>query len=179
MKDLDCSNIKSISDYMNEKREVVVTWSAFKSWDSRKDHPNREEIGVYCAIGRDNYGNERVYIGKAVGKGGFAQRMSLHDTNHRLFRNDEFLEKITQDRYIMYGTLSSKDINLNEVTDKISFIEDIEKRLIRYFSEEQSRWKLANDTKYEDCSFNNTFTIVNDCQYQIMPKSKIVQNNIK
>lgn len=179
MKDFDSSNAKNITDYMNENRKVVVTWSAFKSWDSRANHPKKDETGVYCAIGLDNYNNKRVYVGKAVGTDTFAHRMSQHDTKHRLFRNDEFLEKITQDRYIMYGTLSSKDINLSNEKDKISFIEDVEKRLIRYFDKEQSKWVLANDTKYEDCSFNNTFTIINEysSNYEVLPKSIIVKNN--
>lgn len=171
--------MKSLYGYITEEGSVcppviIVTWSELQDWDDRLNHTNKEDVGVYCAIGMDNYNNRRVYIGKATSNDNFAKRMSVHATNGKE-KNDEFLQKITRNRRIMYGTLSSKMINLADEKVLNSYITDIEARLIQYFNN-QAYCKIANGNTYDDYKFSNTFVINNSYGNKLMPKTLKVEN---
>ena len=149
----------NLGDYVNLQK-VNVQWTEWQKWEDRLNHYPKDEVGVYCARGLDNRGNKRVYIGKATGTDKFANRMSQHETNHKK-RQDEFLETITREQEIMYGVLSSEEVNLTRETIKNAYIEDIEARLVRYFDTEQKEYRLANDHKFEEYEYKHKFMIVN------------------
>lgn len=171
--------MKSLYGYITEEGSIclpviIVTWSELQDWDDRLNHTNKEDVGVYCAIGMDNYDNRRVYIGKATSTDNFAHRMSVHHTNG-LKKKDEFLQKITRNRRIMYGTLSSPTIDLEDEMVLNSYITDIEARLIQYFNN-QAYYKIANGNTYDDYKYSNTFIINNNCGNKLMPKTLKVEN---
>lgn len=164
----------NLGDYVTLQK-VNVQWTEWQKWEDRLNHYPKAEVGVYCARGLDNRGNKRVYIGKATGTDKFANRMSQHDTNHKK-RQDEFLETITREQEIMYGVLSSEEVNLTRETIKNAYIEDIEARLVRYFDTEQEKYRLANDNKFEKYDYKHKFMIVN--QFNDEKNCKIMHNHI-
>lgn len=136
------------------KPTITVQWSKLQAWEDRLNHTNKTDVGVYCAIGKDNYDNPRIYIGKATGTDTFSSRMSKHASDGKE-KEDEFLQKITQNRQITYGTISSSNIDLSDENVLNSYIEDLEVFLIRKFDKDSSKYKLANDLKYEDYRYKN------------------------
>ena len=142
------------------KPKIIVQWSKLQAWEDRLNHTNKTDVGVYCAVGKDNYDNQRIYIGKATGTDTFSSRMSKHSSDGKE-KKDEFLQKITQNRQIMYGTISSSDIDLSDKNVLNSYIEDLEVFLIRKFDKDSSKYQLANDIKYEDYKYKNGGFIIN------------------
>ena len=155
--------------------KIIVTWSELQSWETRLEHTNREDVGVYCALGRDKDSNLRIYIGKATRDDKFGIRMSAHETSHQK-GEDEFLEEITKNPRIMYGVLTSPDVDLSRKDTMSAYIEDVEKCLIHYFDKHKEHCTIVNDTKYTNSTYNHKFMLINKSNYTLLPELLLVKN---
>lgn len=152
---------------------VKVNWSRLQKWEDRPNHTNKDEVGIYCVVGKDSTDGCRIYIGKATGSDTFNQRMSAHESDGKE-KQDEFLQTIISDIQVMYGVLESDSIDLTNPDILTLYIEDIEVRLIRFFNRPR-KYLLVNSIKYNTHKYNNKFWLFNNDPNEILPRSLMVK----
>lgn len=167
--------MKQLIEYVNKAITPIVrvNWSLLQKWEDRPNHTNKDDVGIYCVVGKDDTDTYRIYIGKATGSDKFSIRMSAHESDGKE-KQDEFLQTITNDIQVMYGILKSDSINLSNPNILTLYIEDIEVRLIRFFNRSH-KYLLVNSIKYNTHKYNNSFWLFNNDPNGILPISLMVK----